>query len=335
MMPLVTIGIPVYKRLSCLPRALQSVLKQDYPHIELLVSDNGLNGTAVRDLVDQHYPRPYVFRQNPAIVTLPAHYNQLVEVASGKYFIWMPDDDAISPNYVSTLVPLLEQDPTVAVAIARQEYVDASGCVLRVSPNYAPHAISGEQLITQWTRMGFESFTAILARTADIRACGGYPEFPGGTHCDDAVLVKLSLGCSIALTNACAYQLQQDETSVGWSLKCQVLAEDTRRFLKFLDTDPWLLAFAGRKPAQWTMLKNSLIKMTWETYYHRWDTLYKERLSLVPWVRAAFALPYIPSYYRAVRSSLWYGVKEKILRQAKAQFPGVHRVCQALRGRSS
>lgn len=335
MMPLVTIGIPVYKRLSCLPRALQSVLKQDYPCIELLVSDNGLNGTAVRDLVDQHYTRPYVFRQNPAIVTLPAHYNQLVAVASGKYFIWMPDDDTISPNYVSTLVPILEQDSTIAVAIARQEYVDASGCVLRVSPNHAPHSISGEQLVTQWTKMGFESFTAILARTADIRACGGYPEFPGGTHCDDAVLIKLSLGRSIALTNACVYQLQQDETSVGWSLKCQVLAEDTRRFLKFLDTDPWLLAFARRETAQWVKLKYSLVKMTWETYYYRWDTIYKERLSLVPWVRAAFALPYIPSYYRAVRSSLWYGVKEKLLSKSKAQLPWVHRLCQALKSRMS
>ena len=335
MMPLVTIGIPVYKRLSCLPRALESVLKQDYPHIELLVSDNGLNGAAVRDLVAQHYNQPYIFRQNPTIVTLPAHYNQLVSAASGKYFIWMPDDDAISSNYVSALVSILEQDRTVAVAIARQEYVDASGCVLRISPNHAPHSISGEQLITRWTRMGFESFTAIFARTADLRACGGYPEFPGGTHCDDAVLIKLSLGRSIALTNACVYQVQQDEASVGWSLKCQVLAEDTRRFLKFLDTDPWLLAFAERESALWTILKHSLIKMTWETYYYRWDTLYKARLSLVPWVRAAFALPYIPSYYRAVRSSLWYGVKAKLLSNAKAQLQGVHRLCQAIRGRMS
>jgi glycosyltransferase involved in cell wall biosynthesis len=333
MMPLVTIGIPVYKRLNCLPRALQSVLAQDYPNIELLVSDNGLNGNVVRDLVDRHYARPYVFRQNPAIVTLPAHYNQLVAVASGTYFIWMPDDDSIASNYVSTLVPILEQDQRLAVAIARQEYMDTAGRVLRVSPNHSPHSISGEQLVTQWTRLGFESFTAIFARTAEIRACGGYPEFPGGTHCDDAVLIKLALGRSIAFTNECAYQLQQDEASVGWSLKCQVLAEDTRRFLRFLDTDPWLRAFAEREGAQWTWLKYSLVKMTWETYYHRWDTLYKERLSLVPWVRAAFALPYIPDYYRAVRPSLWYGVREKLFRKSTAQLPWLHKLYQAIKGR--
>lgn len=335
MQPLVTIGIPVYKRLSCLPRVLQSVLKQDYPHIELLVSDNGLNGTAVQDLVDQHYARPYVFRQNREIVTLPAHYNQLVSAASGKYFVWMPDDDSISPNYVSALVPLLEQASEVAAAIARQEYVDASRCVLRVSPNHAPQSISGDQLILQWTRMGFESFTAILARTADIRACGGYPEFPGGTHCDDAVLIKLCLGRTVALTNACVYQLQLDEASVGWSLKHQVLAEDTRRFLAFLDTDPWAIAFAAREPARWAELKDSLIKMTWETYYYRWDTIYKERLSLVPWVSAAFALPFIPEYYRKVRATFGAVLRDTAITCVKKFCPWGVKLYRTLMGRDS
>lgn len=334
MTPLVTIGIPVYKRLNCLPRALQSVAHQDYPYIELLVSDNGLNGAAVRDLVAQYYNRPYVFRQNQAIVTLPAHYNQLVAAASGKYFIWMPDDDSISPNYVSELVPILERDQKIAAAIARQEYVDASGDILRASPDHAPHCISGEQLIARWTAIGFESFTAILARTEEIRACGGYPEFPGGTHCDDAVLIKLSLGRSIAFTNACAYQLQQDEASVGWSLKCEVLAEDTRRFLKFLDDDPWLLSFARQDVARWADLKRSLMKMAWETYYYRWNTIYKERLSLAPWVKAAFALPYIVDYYRAVNFSLRYGVKARLFRKAKAHLPWIHKLYQTIKCRT-
>jgi|CXWL01.1.fsa_nt_gi glycosyltransferase involved in cell wall biosynthesis len=336
MMPLVTIAIPIYKRLSCLPGALRSIAAQDYPHIELIVSDNGLNGTVVRDLVAQHYTRPYVFRQNVATVPIPVHHKQLVQAAAGKYFIWMPDDDTMNPNYVSELVPLLEQDPQIAVAMARHEYVDSSRCVLRTSPNRAPHCMSGEQFILKWTRMGYESYTPILARTSEIRACGGYlEECRGGTHVDDALLVKLVLGRSVAFTNSCSYQVQQDDESVGWSLKMEILADDTRKMLWFLDSDPWVLAYAKQEPVQWSAMKHSLVTMTWETYYSRWDTLYKKRLSLVPWIRAAFALPYIPSYYRAVRSSLWYGVKEKLLSNAKAQFPGVYRLCQAIRGRMS
>lgn len=327
MMPLVTIAIPVYKRLSCLPRALRSVAAQDYPHIELMVSDNGPNGTVVRDLVAQHYTRPYVFRQNSATVPIPVHYNQLVQAGAGKYFIWMPDDDTMNPNYVSELVPILEQDPQIAVAMARQEYVDSSRRVLRTSPNRAPHCMSGEQFILEWTRTGYESYTAILARTSEIRACGGYLEgCRGGTHVDDALLVKLVLGRSVAFTTACSYQLQQDEASVGWSLKMEILADDTRKFLRFLDSDPWVLAFARQEPVQWSAMKHSLVTMTWETYYYRWDTLYRNRLSFVPWVKAAFALPYLPEYYRAVGSSLQGRVRAKVYMGVKRLFPWAYKM---------
>lgn len=45
MSKLVTIGIPIYRRLEYLPQVLKIVEEQDYPSIELLVSDNGMNGT--------------------------------------------------------------------------------------------------------------------------------------------------------------------------------------------------------------------------------------------------------------------------------------------------
>ena len=44
MAPLVTIALPVYRRLDYLPQALESVRAQDYPNVELLLSDNGPNG---------------------------------------------------------------------------------------------------------------------------------------------------------------------------------------------------------------------------------------------------------------------------------------------------
>ena len=47
----VTVAIPVYKRLTYVAQAIQSVAAQDYPAIELIVSDNGCNGDAVINLV--------------------------------------------------------------------------------------------------------------------------------------------------------------------------------------------------------------------------------------------------------------------------------------------
>ena len=71
MRKLVTIGIPIYKRLEYLPNVLRVVEAQDYPEIDILVSDNGMNGTAVSDVVKKHCTRPYRFRQNSATVSGP------------------------------------------------------------------------------------------------------------------------------------------------------------------------------------------------------------------------------------------------------------------------
>ena len=64
MKPLVTIGIPIYKRLHFLPDVLRVVNSQDYPNIELIVSDNGVNNSKVPKLIAQYYSRPYKYRQN-------------------------------------------------------------------------------------------------------------------------------------------------------------------------------------------------------------------------------------------------------------------------------
>src|SRR5688572_32233840 len=108
MAELVTIGIPVYQRLSFLPNVLRSVNQQDYPNIELIVSDNGINGTAILSILKEHCPRTFKFRQNPQVETMSTHFNQIINAASGKYFMLLCDDDEISSNYVSELVGLLE-----------------------------------------------------------------------------------------------------------------------------------------------------------------------------------------------------------------------------------
>jgi Glycosyltransferases involved in cell wall biogenesis len=71
MSKLVTNGIPIYRRLEYLPQVLVIVEEQDYPSIELLVSDNGMNGTKVRDALEANYSHPFTFRQNSSIVELP------------------------------------------------------------------------------------------------------------------------------------------------------------------------------------------------------------------------------------------------------------------------
>src|SRR5918992_499415 len=172
---LVTIGIPIYKRLEYLPNVLNVVNSQNYPHIELLVSDNGMNGPKVPAIVERHYSRPFTFRQNDSTVGLSKHFNQIVDAASGEYFLMLADDDEISPNYVSELVSQLERHPQASVALSKQEIINERGAKIREGKDELPDVLSGADFIPNaWHSHAydFECFATFLAKTEQIKACG-------------------------------------------------------------------------------------------------------------------------------------------------------------------
>ncbi len=317
MAKLVTIALPVYKRLDYAVDALKSIAAQDYPHIELIVSDNGQNGNQVRELAERWYPKPFRFRQNATTVPIPTHYNQLIEAATGEYFAFLDYDDTLSENYVSELVKILDGDPTVAVAIAREDIVDPSLRVLRVSSDRIPARLTGPDFLRAWTAYGYESYATVLGRTALIKEDGGHPNIPGGTYTDDALLIKLCLRGDVGVSQACVFRWRWSPISHGWSLKCAGLAEDTRAFLRFLDGDPAIARYSAREPVPWKELHASLSRYVWYTYFERWAGMYREKLTFPEWVKAGFALPYMPEYYRLVREALWYAGRAKLVMAVK------------------
>ena len=147
MAALVSIGVPVYKRLSFLPNVLNSVSHQDYSNLELIVSDNGMNGAQLSTIIREHYPGQFKLRQNAQIEPMSTHFNQIINAASGKYFMLLCDDDEISPNYVSELVALLEQNRHASIGLSRQEIMDEGGTVIRCSSDNVPPLLSGPDFI--------------------------------------------------------------------------------------------------------------------------------------------------------------------------------------------
>src|SRR5919108_3465611 len=251
---LVTIGVPIYKRLGYLPNVLNVIAWQDYPHIELIVSDNGMNGLKVPQIVRRHYSRPFKFRQNDSTVGLSKHFNQIVDAASGDYFVLLADDDEISPNYVSALVRQLERYPQASVALSKQEIINEAGVTIRRSKEELPDILSGADFVRDaWQSHAyeFECFATFLAKTEQIKACGGYPEFRKGSHNDDALLIKLCLNNYVAFSPDCSFRWRDYDASHGWSISIWDLAADTRQFLRFLENDPAIVEFSSIHPLEW------------------------------------------------------------------------------------
>lgn len=303
---LVTIAIPVYKQLDFLPQALISVNFQDYPNIELIVSDNGMNGAKIPEIVNNYYPKPYKFCQNSISVPVIEHFNQLVDKATGEYLVLLSDDDEISSNYVSELVSLLEHYPQASVAIPRYEIISEFGQVIRTSDEQRPELISGEDFLRTWCRHEYKngSTQTHLARTKDIKMCGGFPDFPRGIHSDDALLVKLCLNSYVALGTRCTFRWRISEFSTGSSKIYQESAAACKQYLKFLNSDPKLLDFAAKYPEKWAELKRHLVRAGTGVHLAAWKNIYRKSLSPLEWIKAAFTLPFIPTYYAKVAYNL-------------------------------
>jgi glycosyltransferase involved in cell wall biosynthesis len=120
--PLVTIGIPTYNGGKRILRALKSVLNQDYRNLEIMISDN-CSTDDTKDVVEGfcrgRLEIKYI-RQKTNIGQLP-NYSFLIKNASGKYFMWLADDDALGEGVVLKYVEFME---------AHREYSVTSGNVV-------------------------------------------------------------------------------------------------------------------------------------------------------------------------------------------------------------
>lgn len=126
--PLVTIGVPAYNEGAYIREALESLLRQTYPNLEIIVADNGstdetatiCTDIAARDKRVVHVRHTRNIGQN-------ANFNHLPRVASGTYFCWASAHDLLEENFVRRCVEALETDPAAVLACPRTVYLDEHG----------------------------------------------------------------------------------------------------------------------------------------------------------------------------------------------------------------
>lgn len=114
--PLVTVGIPVRNGAPHLAAAIESVLAQDYPHLEILISDNAsTDATAeIAATYRKRDPRIQYFRQD-AVIPAFDNFMFVLERARGEFFVWVAHDDSRSPDYVSGLLAAFGGDPSTVL----------------------------------------------------------------------------------------------------------------------------------------------------------------------------------------------------------------------------
>lgn len=126
----VTIGIPVYKSVDYVRRALESALAQTYPSIEyLIVDDAGYDGSLdiIREIAHVH-PRGKDIRVicHQDNLGVSASRNQIIDEAQGEYLYFMDSDDTIAVNAIELLMQNIRQYDA-EIVFGSYEKIDMSG----------------------------------------------------------------------------------------------------------------------------------------------------------------------------------------------------------------
>ena len=192
-LPLVSVVILYYKRRETIEESIDSVLAQDYPHVELIVVDNHSEDD-IKQVAEQRGTRVNLI-QLPINVGACAGRNVGLRAARGEFVAFFDDDvKFLSPFEITKITKMFQAHTGIHVLALQSCDPDTGALRLRewCHPRYWKEHAEAE-FETSWFGEGMVAF-----RKGALDACGGYyePLFYGAEG-DDLVVRLFNRGYRI------------------------------------------------------------------------------------------------------------------------------------------
>jgi len=167
----ITIGIPSYKRSNYLLRALESLESQTYKNFTVLVSVNGAENEnyEYKNLnLNNNSNINFIF-QNKNIGILNNHF-YLLDKCQTEYFMWLADDDLLSPTCLENLINLLESNNEAVTAVPNWELVNKNNDRKILIPSHF-HQDNTLIRIINYCDISDDAFFHGLHKTKNLKKC--------------------------------------------------------------------------------------------------------------------------------------------------------------------
>lgn len=131
--PLVSIGMTVYNAHPFVAETLESLLAQDYPQLEICISDNASSDGSSE--ICQRYAAGDArirYARNEENLGAVRNWNRALELSSGQYFMWASDHDLWDASYISRAVEVLERRPQTVLVYPHVTLIDEHGDTIEV-----------------------------------------------------------------------------------------------------------------------------------------------------------------------------------------------------------
>lgn len=230
--PLVSIGIPTFNRVDLLIVAVESVLRQTYDNIELIISDNVSTDGTINYLKNLEIELPLKVLFQDQNIGMRGNWNACINAANGDYFLLLSDDDILNEMAIALLVNACLKANNLGFCYGRVEPIGGN---LRLNYN-SPSDENGSEWLQGYLNGQRDPFpSATLLPLAITRDLGGYPDV--GYTTDVALLLRLSINRQIFFVNeiVCQYRIHNGALSKDFAM-----IESTVLQLNWLNSEDFL-----------------------------------------------------------------------------------------------
>lgn len=181
--PLISVLIPTYNpRPEHLEAALNSVLEQTYPWLEVCIADDASSDLTTRAIIERFATRDsrvkHVFRERNGHIS--AATNSALALASGDCIALLDQDDQLAPHALSVMVEELRRHPDAQILYSDEDKIDNQGW--RSHPHFKPDWNHTLALAQNYV------CHLLVIRRALVQSVGGFREGLEGAQDHDLLL---------------------------------------------------------------------------------------------------------------------------------------------------
>jgi glycosyltransferase involved in cell wall biosynthesis len=225
--PKVSVVIPTYNHARYLPYALNSVINQSYPNLEVLVIDDGSTDRTAELVKPYRSIINYVYKKNGGT---PSALNLGLSLATGKYICWLSADDMLIEEKVAKQVGLMDSDPSLGFSYTSYVVIDAKG-TKQYDVN-SPYFPDRQEMVTKLMEGCFINGSSVMMRSSALKIVGNFDENLPQAHDYDLWFRFIRhFACGFLAERLLAYRWHGENMSQNPDEACSVIVREKAKRL--------------------------------------------------------------------------------------------------------
>lgn len=207
-LPLVSIIITSFNRAGMITKAIESALMQDYPNLEVIVSDNCSSDDTENVVAKYSNDIRFRFSRNSEnIGMIPNFRKATYEVSKGEYLTYISSDDFLTDkSFVSDAMGVVARNPNIEIVHGRMSFNSTRNNVLwnmPAEPYFLKEVWDGQDVFFKSIETGLLSWGACLLKKSAMERVGGLKKEYHNADLD--ANYKIMLNSNVGFINKLCY----------------------------------------------------------------------------------------------------------------------------------